>query len=89
MHDLNTISKLNAEAFGEAVENFRRQGRFVIATYSGIALVSIETFTDEGDAMRAFADFRPEDPSNTVRLLFPRKHGETDAPAGLVGPAED
>ena len=76
MHDLNTIQRLNAEAFGEAVENFRRQGRFVIATYSGIALVSIETFTDEGDAMRAFADFQPEDPSNTVRLLFPHKTGE-------------
>lgn len=83
MHDLNTISKLNAEAFGEAVENFRRQGRFVIATYSGLALVSIETFTDEGDAMRTFADFQPEDPSNTVRLLFPCKAGEA-----LVGPAD-
>jgi hypothetical protein len=79
MHDLNTIAKLNAEAFAEAVENFRRQGRFVIANYSGITLCSIETFTDEGDAMRAFADFRPEDPSNTVRLLFPRKPGEPAA----------
>lgn len=87
MHDLNTISKLNAQAFGEAVENFRRQGRFVIATYSGIALVSIETFTDEGDAMRTFGDKTGEDPSQHFKLLFPRKPGEADAPAGVVDPA--
>lgn len=88
MHDLNTISKRNAEAFADAVENFRRQGRFVIANYSGITLCSIETFSDEGDAMRAFADFQPEDPSNTVRLLFPRKPGDNAEPATAVGPAD-
>jgi len=44
MHDLNTINKLNAEAFEAAIKNFQAQGRYVLAKYEGLALVSIETF---------------------------------------------
>ena len=46
MHDLNTINKLNYEAFAKAIANFQAQGRHVLATYEGLTLVSIETFTD-------------------------------------------
>lgn len=46
MHDLNTINKLNANAFEAAIKNFRAQGRYVLAKYEGLTLVSIETFTN-------------------------------------------
>ena len=44
MHDLNTINRLNAEAFEAAIKNFQAQGRYVLAKYEGLTLVSIETF---------------------------------------------
>lgn len=44
MHDLNTIAKLNAEAYEQGIENFRKQGRHVLAIYSGLHLMSVETF---------------------------------------------
>lgn len=44
MHDLNTINKLNANAFEAAIKNFQAQGRYVLAQYEGLTLVSIETF---------------------------------------------
>ena len=43
MHDLNTINRLNAEAFEAAIKNFQAQGRYVLAKYEGLTLVSIET----------------------------------------------
>lgn len=75
MDDLNTISKRNAEAFADAVQNYRKQGRWVMAVYSGLALMSIETFSSEEDAMRSFGEFQPGDPSNTVKLLYPTNVG--------------
>ncbi len=50
MHDLNVINRLNAEAFADSIQNYRRQGRWVLAKYEGLALVSIETFTVQEDA---------------------------------------
>lgn len=73
MHDLNQISKLNAQAFGDAVENFRRQGRYVIATFTGAHLAQIETFTDEGDALRTFANLVAETPDVHFELLTPTR----------------
>lgn len=54
MHDLNTISRLNAEAFAESIQNYRRHGRWVLAKYEGLHLASIETFTVQSDAQLAF-----------------------------------
>ena len=50
MHDLNTINRLNAEAFAKAIHNFRTQGRVVLARYEGSTLMSIETFETLQDA---------------------------------------
>lgn len=46
MHDLNTINKLNADAFKRSIDRFRAQGRYVLARYEGLHLVSIETFAE-------------------------------------------
>lgn len=46
MHDLNTINRLNAEAFEKSIRNFQAQGRWVLARYDGLALTSVETFTE-------------------------------------------
>ena len=53
MHSLNTIQKLNAESFAPAIENLRRQGRDVVATYAGLALLSIESFSIRDEAIAA------------------------------------
>jgi hypothetical protein len=53
MHDLNTINRLNAEAFSKAITNYRSQGRYVLARYDGLTLMSIETFSTVGDAAHA------------------------------------
>lgn len=44
VHDLNTINRLNTEAFETAIKNFQAQGRYVLATYEGLTLTAIETF---------------------------------------------
>ena len=33
MHDLNTIHRLNVEAFAESIANYRKQGRYVLAKF--------------------------------------------------------
>lgn len=53
MHDLNTINRLNAEAFKNAITNYRAQGRYVLARYDGLTLMSIETFSTVGEAAQA------------------------------------
>ena len=54
MHDLNVINRLNAEAFADSIQSYRRQGRWVLAKYEGLTLASIETFTVQSDAQKAF-----------------------------------
>lgn len=53
MHDLHTIHKLNAEAYAQGIENFRKQGRHVLAVYSGLHLMSVETFGTAEEATAA------------------------------------
>jgi hypothetical protein len=53
MHDLNTINRLNAEAFSKAITNYRAQGRYVLARYDGLTLMSIETFSSAEDGALA------------------------------------
>jgi hypothetical protein len=53
MHDLDIIHKINAQGFADAIHNFRKQGRYVIAKYEGLHLVSLETFTTPGEAVAA------------------------------------
>jgi len=53
MHDLNTINRLNYEAFAGAIEHYRAQGRHVLAKYEGTTLVSIETFSTADEIVDA------------------------------------
>jgi hypothetical protein len=53
MHDINTIERKNYEAFQRAVGNFQAQGRYVLCTYEGLHLVSIETFSTADELVDA------------------------------------
>jgi hypothetical protein len=72
MHDLNTINRLNGEAFSKAVDNFRSQGRYVLACYDGLTLMSIETFSSPEDAAEALVRANESaGASERFRLLSP------------------
>lgn len=53
MHDLNTLNRLNADAFQRAIQNFQAQGRFVLATYEGLTLTTIESFSSANEMVDA------------------------------------
>lgn len=54
MHDLNTINRLNLEAFAESIARHRANGRHVLAKYEGAHLVAIETFSEPLLALEAW-----------------------------------
>jgi hypothetical protein len=70
MHDLNTITRLNAEAFADSIQNFRKQGRWVLARYDGLTLMSIETFLVQSDAQIAFDNAASQTPASERSVLF-------------------
>lgn len=53
MHSLETIHRLNAEALQKSAKHFADQGRFVVVTYFGLHVASVETFSDQDDAFAA------------------------------------
>ena len=69
MHDLNTINRLNYEAFAEGINKHRTAGRHVLAKYAGLHLVSIETFSDQPSAQAAF-DAEVEKRSGSERTVL-------------------
>ena len=72
MHDLNTIRRLNFEAFADSIGRYQRQGRWVLATYEGLHLTSIETFSSAEDAAQALVSAQESAPiGNTFRLFKP------------------
>lgn len=87
MHDLNTISRLNAEAFAESIQNYRRQGRCVLVNYEGLHLVSIETFTAQFDAQEAFDDAVARQHGGARSVLFAPL--PVSAPAPMRDQSED
>lgn len=86
MHDLQTINRLNATAFAESVKKYQDQGRHVVATYNGLALVSFETFTDHAEAQAAFNRVNSLRDSSSARLFFPTP---TDQVIGQRDQSED
>ena len=87
MHDLNVINRINAEAFAESIQNHRRQGRWVLAKYEGLHLVSIETFTMQTVAQAAHdaaADCQHGGGRSVLFTPF-----EVSAPAPLRDQSED
>ena len=53
MHDLNTINRLNAEAHADAINAARRQGKYVVATFAGLHVVGVASFSDSRSAVSA------------------------------------
>lgn len=70
MHDLNTINRLNLEAFAESINAHRKAGRFVLAQYEGLSLVSIETFSYQNQAQDAFDAAVPLQHGGSRIVLF-------------------
>ena len=68
MHSLETISRLNADAFGPDIAALQRKGKHVVATYSGTALMSIESFDHVAPAIDA-AHAEPSSPDQSFRLF--------------------
>lgn len=46
MRDINDIVQQNNETWGAVIDNLIRQGRYVVAQYDGLHLVSVESFSD-------------------------------------------
>ena len=59
----------NANAFQEGIGNLQRKGRFVAATYEGLSLYTIESFSDEGSAQTLLE--APAEVGQTRRLFYP------------------
>ena len=70
MHDLNTINRLNNEAFAASIHRYRTDGRFVLAKYEGLHLVSIETFSDQVSANAALDTAMAEQRAGARTVLF-------------------
>ena len=51
MHDLNTITKLNAEAHGAAINKSRSSGKWVVPHYAGLTLMSFRSFDTREEAI--------------------------------------
>ena len=53
MHDLNTIKQLNVDAFAPWIKRTQEEGKFVVATYTGLHILSVESFAAEKQAIEA------------------------------------
>jgi hypothetical protein len=76
VHDLNTIKRLNFEAFAQSIGKYQAAGKHVLAVYEGMHLTSIETFTDAAEAQVRFDTVNSKRDGQTARLFLP-----TSAPA--------
>lgn len=83
MHDLNVLSRLNAEAYADAIANLRRQGRDVVATYNGATLMAIESFTIAAQAAAALA--APTASPDEHRKLFAGFRPDHSTPFPEIG----
>jgi hypothetical protein len=80
VHDLNTIKRLNFEAFAQSIGKYQAAGKHVLAVYEGMHLTSIETFTDAAEAQVRFDTVNSKRDGQTARLFLP-----TAAPVPTVG----
>lgn len=53
MRDINDIIENNNRTWGPVIANLVRQGRYIVAQYDGLHLVSIESFSDLRSAQDA------------------------------------
>lgn len=75
MHDLNTINRLNEQAHGKAIERWRSEGKYVVASKQGLTLIGAAPFDTAEQAARVKANLEAS-PLNrntgfTVEVLAP------------------
>jgi hypothetical protein len=71
MHDLNTIVRLNVEAHGKAITQWRADGKFVVAIYEGITLHAATPYGDEETARIAARADEQRNTGRRVEVLLP------------------
>lgn len=79
MHDLNTISRLNAEAHAQGIQELQAKGQFVVANYTGLTLLNFGGHPTLAAATAALE--APVDSPDQHRGLFtptPRPIGQRD-----------
>lgn len=90
MRDINDIIQQNNDTWRPVIDNLVRQGRYVVAQYDGLHLVSIESFSDLRRAQDA-ADHVNAAVGSRSELHFPITDGLVSAyavktaPGGLQG----
>ncbi len=72
MHDLNIIERKNREAIERDADAQRAAGKWVVATYTGVAVVSTEAFATQAEAEAAFGAERSS-PDVHRKLLPPTR----------------
>ena len=73
MHDLNTINRLNAEAHGDAITYWRRNGKHVVTVHEGLALVTATPHDTHDEAVAASVALVEVNTGRTVTLLAPTR----------------
>jgi hypothetical protein len=92
VQDLETLHKLNVDAFLQAAENARtRDGKHVIVSYDGVTVTGYETFTDRDEAFGKLKELQAEaDASEHFKLLLPDGNDiSTDRPQLLDNEPDD
>ena len=70
MHDLNTIARLNENAFQKGIDADRARGRFVVLHKTGLHVVSYDTFDTRDDANGFIAANKHTDSPDVTRVLL-------------------
>lgn len=72
MHDTEIINRLNREAFLDAAEKARKDGKHVVVSYDGLHTTGYETFTQEVDAFTRMSALQADaSPSHRFVMLLP------------------
>ena len=74
MHDLNTISRVNAEAHGKGIAALQAKGLHVVANYDGLTLNNFKGHDTVESATAALT--APVDSPDQNRRLFPAQPGD-------------
>lgn len=71
MHSLETIHRLNAEAFAAEIDKARKAGSYVVAEYAGASLVTIHAFVDPQAAAAKFSELEALAHQSVHAVLLP------------------
>lgn len=71
MNDLNTISRLNAEAHAHSIHTARGAGRWVVARFTGLHLQSTSEHTTDADAQSTAANLAADATPDVRVVIYP------------------